>query len=83
MGSNFLLSGIPDTITRWDKKNKMYVPVERPEIIRCYNSSMGGVDKHDMLVSLFRTFIKSRKWTLKMVTHCIDMACSNSWLEYK
>lgn len=44
---------------------------------------MGGVDKQDMLISLFRTFIKSKKWTLHMVTHSFDMACVNSWLEYK
>lgn len=44
---------------------------------------MGGVDKHDMLVSLFRTFIKSKKWTLRMMAHSFDMASTNSWLEYK
>lgn len=44
---------------------------------------MGGVDKHDMLVSLFRIFFKSKKWTLRMMAHSFDMACKNSWLEYK
>ncbi|CAI6370994.1 unnamed protein product [Macrosiphum euphorbiae] len=27
--------------------------------------------------------MKSRKWTLRMVTHVFDMATVNSWLEYK
>lgn len=44
---------------------------------------MGVVDKHDQLVSFFRTFIKSKKWTMRMVTHAFDMATVNSWLEYK
>jgi hypothetical protein len=44
---------------------------------------MGGVEKHDQLISFFKTFIKSRKWTLWMVTHAFNMAIVNSWLEYK
>jgi hypothetical protein len=44
---------------------------------------MGGVDKLDFLITLYRTFIRSRKWTLRMFTHAVDMACTNSWLEYK
>lgn len=44
---------------------------------------MGVVDKHDQLVSFFRTFIKSKKWTMRIITHAFDMATVNSWLEYK
>lgn len=68
---------------RYDKKEKCYITINRPEIVRKYNQSMGGVDKHDQLVSFFRTFIKSKKWTMRMVTHAFDMATVNSWLEYK
>jgi len=83
MASNFITSGTPDVVKRWDKKNKRYIEVERPEIIKLYNKSMGGVDKHDQLVSYYRVFMKSKKWTLRMVSHAFDMAVSNSWLEYK
>ncbi|KAE9528804.1 hypothetical protein AGLY_012379 [Aphis glycines] len=83
LGSNFITSGVPDDIKRYDKKEKTCITVNRPEIVKCYNQSMGGVDKHDQLVSFFRTFIKSRKWTLRMITHAFDIACVNSWLEYK
>lgn len=44
---------------------------------------MGGVDKHDQLVNFFITFIKSKKWTMRMVTQAFDMATINSCLEYK
>lgn len=44
---------------------------------------MGGVDKLDFLITLYRTFIRSKKWTLRMFTHAIDIACANAWLEYK
>lgn len=83
LGSNFITSGTPDEVSRYCKKEKRYISINRPEIVKLYNQSMGGVDKYDQLISFFRTFMKSRKWTLRMVTHAFDMACVNSWLEYK
>lgn len=47
IASNFITSGEVEIIKRWDKKNKLYVEIERPEIITLYNKSMGGVDKID------------------------------------
>ncbi len=43
---------------------------------------MGGVDILDQL-SLYRIFIKSRKWTLRLIFHAIDLAVVNSHLEYR
>jgi len=80
--SNFIASSIPDTVQRWNKKEKKYVGVERPEVIKLYNQSMGGVDKYDQLISYYRIFLKSKKWTLRMIFHAVDMAVTNSWLEY-
>lgn len=82
LGSNCITSGEVDEVKKWDKKNKKYISFDRPEIIKHYNNTMGGVDKHDQLVSFYRCFIKSKKWTLRMVSHAFDMAVSNSWLEY-
>lgn len=82
LGSNFVGSGTPKKIKRWDKKTKEYVEVEIPEVIYEYNDKMGGVDKFDQLISYYRVFIKSKKWTLRMISHAIDMAIVNSWLEY-
>ena len=83
LASNFVGVGNIDEVRRWDKKAHSFVMVKRPEIVQNYNESMGGVDKLDQLISLYRTFIKSRKWTLRMVTHAIDLAVVNSWLEYR
>lgn len=44
---------------------------------------MGGVDLLDRLVSHYRIYIKSRKWPLRMFAHALDVACVNSWLEYR
>lgn len=44
---------------------------------------MGGVDKIDQLISYYPIFIRSRKWTLRMIIHSFDMAISNCWIQYK
>jgi hypothetical protein len=80
--SNYIGSGQLETIRRWDKKQKMYVNIERPEIVTVYNTSMGGVDKIDQLISYYRTFIRSRKWTLRMIVHAFDFIVANYWLQY-
>lgn len=83
LASNFCRVGQPDQCRRYDKKQKIYINVQRPEVVARYNEGMGGVDKCDHLLSLYRIFIKSRKWTLRLITHGIDMAVINSWVEYK
>lgn len=83
LASNFTSIGEMDEVKRWNKSERQYVNVRRPEIVRLYNQSMGGVDKLDFLVSLYRIFVKSRKWTLRMIFHAVDLAVVNSWLEYK
>jgi len=87
MCSNLIISGISDTVQRWNKKEKKYVGVERPEVIKLYNQSMGGVDKYDQLISYYRIFLKSKKWTLRMIfmqwMHGYNgCTVTNSWLEY-
>lgn len=79
LASNFITSGNTDVVRRWDKKNKTYVDVERSKIVQKYNKSMGGIDK---LISYYRTFIKSRKWTSRMIVHAFDMTAANCWLTY-
>lgn len=83
LASNYRGVGMPDTCVRWDKSEKQYKDVPRPEVVKEYNDCMGGVDKLDFLITLYRTFIRSRKWTMRMFTHAIDIACANAWLEYK
>jgi hypothetical protein len=51
------------------------------EAVKFYNHNMGGVDKHDFLISLYRSFVRSKKWTIRMITHGIDLSLVNSWIE--
>lgn len=56
---------------------------KKVSVVLVDNSSMGGVDKVDALISLYRTKNRSEKWTLSMIFHAVDMALVNSWAEYK
>lgn len=80
--SNFMRLGAVDNCCRWNKPTKEYGNVSRPEVVQKYNLNMGGVDKLDCMMSLYRTFIRSRKWTLRMFTHAIHLVCANTWFEY-
>ena len=53
-------------------------------MVKEYNRSMGGVELNDMLISLDRVDIQTRKWWyLKMITHCVNICNINAWLLYK
>ncbi|PNF34042.1 hypothetical protein B7P43_G03481 [Cryptotermes secundus] len=83
LGSNFIGKGETDKVECWDKKQNKYVTINRPEIVKLYNHGMGGVDLFDQLMSYYRIFIKSKKWTLRAIFHAVDFAVVQSWLEYR
>lgn len=60
-------------VQRYDSKRKSKIDVPRPDIIGRYNSSMGGVDLADHLLSLYRINIKSRKYYYRLIFHMIDI----------
>lgn len=82
LASTFPGGGIPDQARRYDKKEKQYIQIDRPEIVKLYNHGMGGVDLFDQMISYYRTFLRSRKWPLRMIAHGVDMVVTNSWIEY-
>ncbi|XP_046994167.1 piggyBac transposable element-derived protein 3-like [Schistocerca americana] len=79
----FYWKGEIDKGERWDKKESKDVTNDRPEIVKCYNHGMGGVDLFDQLMSHYRIFIKSKKWTLRAIFHAVGFAVVLSWLEYR
>lgn len=83
LASNYVGRGALDKVTRWDKTESKYIEVDRPQVVKDYNFSMGGVDLLDQLISTYRIFIRSKKWTLRVVMHFIDFALTNAWLEYR
>lgn len=83
LASNYVGIGQTDTVKRWEKRDKAYIQVTRPQVVNEYNSAMGGVDLYNRYIALYRITVRSKKWTLRVIFHAIDMAVTNSWLEYK
>lgn len=72
-----------DEVSRYSAADKKVVSVSRPNIVKEYNASMGGVDLNDMLVELYRINIKVRRYYLRIIFHIIDVCIVNSWLLYR
>jgi len=72
-----------EDVERWHKEERNHKKVPCPDIVRKYNLSMGGVDIFDQLMEYYRTFLKTKKWTLKTILHFMDIGITNSWMEYR
>lgn len=83
LASNYVGVGKVDTAHRYDKIAQKKINIDRPQIVRDYNINMGGVDLMNQMISYYRISIRSKKWTLRMITHFIDFSIVQSWIEYK
>ena len=54
-------------VKRWGNTCKKYIDINYPTAVQEYNKSMG----------------KSKRWYLKVLFHCIDIAKVNAWLLYR
>ena len=76
----------PDSVGKvrwWNHQKRQFIETDCPTVVKQYNKSVGGVDLSDMLISLYRTPIKTKRWYLKVLFHCIDIAKVNAWLIYR
>ena len=54
---------------KFDRKSKKFINILCPTGIKDYNKSVGGVDLSDMLIALYNTSFKTKRWYLKMLFH--------------
>ena len=73
MCSNYGDPAPTSTIKRWDRKENKEIEISCPSIVAEYNTYMGRVDLSDMLISLYHTKFKTKRWYLKIMAHCIDI----------
>lgn len=66
-------------VKRFSQKEKKNVMVEQPNIIKKYNENMGGVDRADQNISLYRVSIRGKKWYFPIISHLVDMCVQNAW----
>lgn len=70
-------------VKRFSQKEKKNIHISQPCLIKKYNENMGGVDRADQNISLYRVAIRGKKWYFSIFAHCIDMAEQNAWQIHK
>lgn len=48
--------------------------------MRQYNKHVGGVDLADMLVSLYKTPLRTKRWYIGIFAQMLDICINNAWL---
>ncbi|KAK6188726.1 hypothetical protein SNE40_004845 [Patella caerulea] len=71
------------TATRWSKKDGKRVGIRQPNVVKHYNSTMGGVDRLDQNIGLYRCGINSKKWWWSLLLYLIDMCVQQTWHLYR
>ena len=71
-------------VKRWsetDKKiYKKMVNISRPNVIKVYNETIGGVDRSDQNIATYRISMRQKKWYWPLVADSLDGAIQNAWL---
>ena len=80
---NYIGADEGDTCNRWEKKTKTMIDAPRPTIVKTYKAFMGGVDKADMMLALYKTMLRTRKWYLRIAFHAMSMSVVNAWVIYR
>ena len=70
-------------VKRYDRSQKKHVDVDRPAVVGAYNAYMGGIDLFDMMCTLYKRQIKSRRWYLYIFYHSLTMVMANAWFLYR
>lgn len=83
----FMLSTLhdPKKIVSVKRKTKKGTTIEVPcpEVVQCYNSFMGGVDRFDQLRERYEIGRRSIKWWHRLFYFLVDLAIVNSFILWK
>ncbi|CAK1589631.1 unnamed protein product [Parnassius mnemosyne] len=83
LSSSFVGQEPIQLVRRYCKKQKKYIQVDCPQIVKVYNQHMGGVDLLDSFLGKYKIKIRTKKWYLRLFYHLIDVIVVNSWLLYR
>ena len=80
--SNFTGREPTNLCKRYERTVKK-IDVERPNSVAVYSKFMGSVDEADMLMSLYRSRFRCRKWYHRIAFHLFSLSAVNSWIIYQ
>lgn len=81
--SDYVGTDTMQSVKRFDKRHNKKVSIDCPNIIKEYNSSMGGVDLLDSFIGRQKIKIRSKKWYMRIFYHLLDITITNAWILYK
>lgn len=73
----------PLKVPRYNRKERSYVDVDCPQIIREYNAHMGGVDLMDAYMGRNGLQIKTQDMATRIFYHLLDMSITNGFILYR
>lgn len=71
------------TVKRYNRKEHKDVQILQPDMIKQYNSYMGGVDLHDNAIANYRISIRGKKWWWPLFANTLDSTIANCWKLYR
>jgi len=83
LASNSASAEPKGTVSRWCRQQRKRINISQPNIIHVYNSTMGGVDRADQHVSLYRISLRTKKWWSPLFAYAVDLMMQNAWLLYR
>lgn len=69
--------------SRWSAKEKKKVSVDQPFVVQLYNRNMGGTDRADQSIGLYRINMRRKKWWWPIFTWMLDAAVFNAWVLHR
>lgn len=66
-------------VKRYSQKDKATIQVPRPFLLGEYNKYMGGVDRMDENINMYRIHIRGKKWYWSLITWMLDTCVHNAW----
>lgn len=66
-------------VRRYSRKEKKYVDMSQPHVIKQYNAYMGGVDQMDNNISNYRINIRGNRYYFPIFLWILDVAMNNAW----
>ncbi|KAI4463266.1 transposase is4 [Holotrichia oblita] len=70
-------------VSRYNRQESKKISVTQSHIIQVYKNNMGGVDRCNQNVALYRTNIRGKKWYFCLISYCLDLMIQIAWQLHK
>lgn len=81
--TNFDSATPVNKVGRFSREKKKVVSIDQPLLFESYNRGMGGIDRADQNISLYRVSIRGKKWYFPLFCQMLDLSEQNAWQLYR